>query len=174
MDLFQHSYNTYDNVRNKNMFLDNNSLMELCPKYHQRIKAHIEIWLDRQGNFVSAKNVVKKDALTIIPVTVESCNRTTGIAPRPLCEQICYLAPIDRAKYNAYLAQLDEWLVKSPSLFLKAVFTYVAKGTIIRDLSRSNILKMSNNDKKVSDKGTFNGTRLVRWIVDGLQSWRNP
>ena len=44
------------------------------------------------GNFKSARKVEKAESVTIIPVTEDSGTRSSGIAPHPLCDKLCYIA----------------------------------------------------------------------------------
>ena len=65
----------------------------LLPISHSTFNAQIELTIDEDGNFRGAKKLEKgKDAVTIIPVTEDSAARSSGIAPHPLCDKLCYIA----------------------------------------------------------------------------------
>ena len=63
----------------------------LLPIYHSTANAQVEVTIDAEGNFRSAKTVDKEDAVTIIPVTMDSAARSSGIAPHPLCDKLIYI-----------------------------------------------------------------------------------
>lgn len=60
---------------------------------HSTFNAQIEVMLDEEGNFLGSKKLDKgPDIVTIIPVTEDSAARSSGIAPHPLCDKLCYVA----------------------------------------------------------------------------------
>ena len=64
----------------------------LLPVSHSTINAQIEVTLNEAGEFVMGKVVEKGDEVTIIPVTEDSAARSSGVAPHPLCDKLCYVA----------------------------------------------------------------------------------
>ena len=64
----------------------------LLPVSHSTINAQIEVTLNEKGEFVQGKVVEKGDEVTIIPVTEDSAARSSGVAPHPLCDKLCYVA----------------------------------------------------------------------------------
>ncbi|MDE6983873.1 MAG: type I-C CRISPR-associated protein Cas8c/Csd1, partial [Lachnospiraceae bacterium] len=90
----------------------------LLPISHSTFNAQIEVTIDAQGGFVNADKLEKgSDAVTIIPVTEDSAARSSGIAPHPLCDKLCYIAGDYTAftgddkenYYEAYMQQLKAW-----------------------------------------------------------------
>ena len=74
----------------------------LLPISHSTFNAQIEVTIDADGNFISAKKLEKgSDIVTIIPVTEDSAARSSGIAPHPLCDNVCYLS-VDFEFYIGY------------------------------------------------------------------------
>lgn len=65
---------------------------ELCPVGYSVQNAHIEVVIDKEGNFKRA-SLIQSDQKTLIPVTEKSMTgRTSGIAPHPLCDSVQYCA----------------------------------------------------------------------------------
>ena len=72
---------------------DKNGQPVLLPISHSTFNAQIEVAIDQDGNFQGAKKLEKgRDVVTIIPVTEDSAARSSGIAPHPLCDKLCYAA----------------------------------------------------------------------------------
>ncbi|MFR1481115.1 MAG: type I-C CRISPR-associated protein Cas8c/Csd1 [Hydrogeniiclostridium mannosilyticum] len=66
--------------------------------------------LEHGWPFSERRAGAKEDCKTIIPVTVESANRTSkNTKAHPLCDQLRYLAPFGGEKFAAYLEQLNRW-----------------------------------------------------------------
>ena len=78
----------------------------LLPVSHSTINAQIEVTLNEAGEFVMGKVVEKGDEVTIIPVTEDSAARSSGVAPHPLCDKLCYVA-------GDYSLFVDYWLEKA-------------------------------------------------------------
>lgn len=128
----------------------------LAPVGHIVTKASIEVTIDADGRFVSAR-MADKNRKIIIPATEKSGGRAgTVIAPHPLCDKIDYLMGKDPEKRDAYLRQLEKW-TKSPYSHPKAaaVFHYMSKGTLREDLINAGI--PADNEKD-----------MVCWRVVGL------
>lgn len=129
----------------------------LIPVSHTTQSAHIEVYLDDQGNFVSAKVIDKNDASTIIPCTESSSNRTSAPAPHPLFDKLIYVAG-DYTDYGGvvkkgdphsdYMKQLKEWC-DSPFAHpkIKSVYTYLDHRTLIEDLIKAKIIFVDENQK---------------------------
>lgn len=136
-------------------------LEPLAPVGHIVTKAQIEVTIDADGRFVEAKPA-DKDKKIIIPVTEESSGRTSAPAAHPLCDQLGYLLPEGKEKYDLYIAGLKEW-VNSPSTHPKAaaVLQYVQRGTMRDDLTAAGI-------------SLANEKALVCWRVIGLGESSGP
>ncbi|MCL2285556.1 MAG: type I-C CRISPR-associated protein Cas8c/Csd1 [Firmicutes bacterium] len=105
----------------------------LLPLYHMMAKTDVCIAIDASGKFLRADSY----PLDIcIPCTENSSTRTGSIEPHPLHEQLIYLA-FDKKKLETYLSRLREWSDYHPKV--KAVYEYVASGSILEDLQNSEI-----------------------------------
>lgn len=136
----------------------------LAPISHIIANAHIEITLNKQGEFRGAKLLGKKDGRTIIPVTEKSGGRTSGLAAHPLCDQIKYVAPDDEEAHDLYLRELCAWEESDYAHpILSAVRAYVEGKTIITDLLNCGIIKANtvHEDKTIK--------QMIRWRVDGCE-----
>lgn len=144
----------------------------LAPIGHSLTSANIEITLNTQGQFKAARRVEKSEPKIIIPVTEESCGRTSGLAAHPLCEQLKYLAPVNKQAHELYLTALQQWAQSEfTHPFLSAVFAYAASGSIIADLTNCGALVL---DKE----GGYDEKQLISWRVLGLEDeepacWKN-
>lgn len=126
----------------------------LLPVSHAFQQAHIEITLDAQGNFKSAREIGKVE--TVIPATEQSAGRVgTKPPPHPLCDKVQYCAADypetgggKPSFYKEYEAQLTEWC-NSPYSHAKAqaVLTYIRKGHVVADLVREQVLHIGTDGK---------------------------
>lgn len=152
----------------------------LLPIYHTTVTAQITVTIDEEGNFLRAEPVAETDKLTIIPVTDKSASRTAGKEPHPLCDNLEYLAgdygsyvtekDCDR-KHELYMAQLKRW-ADSPYNHskVKAIYRYLQKDSLIKDLCDCQILKL-DDDGRLSSKVKFQTTvtqekAFVRFCVE--------
>ena len=76
----------------------------MLPISHSTAKAQIEITIREDGTFSSAKLVEKEDSETVIPVTEDSCTRTSGVVPMPYAEKLPYIA----GDYGAYTGKSNQ------------------------------------------------------------------
>lgn len=142
----------------------------LAPIGHTLTSAGIEITLDQNGRFLSARKVDKSEPKILIPVTEESSGRTSAPAAHPLCEQLKYAAPKHEKEHALYLTQLRAWAEsENTHPFLPPILAYVEGGTILSDLQQSGVL---DGGEKFDEK------LLVRWRVLGFQEeepacWKN-
>jgi CRISPR-associated protein Csd1 len=128
----------------------------LLPIAHSTQNAQIEIVIGLKGELKSARKVEKAEAVTIIPVTENSGSRSSGIAPHPLCDKLCYVAGDYEAYcnkkkasefYQAYMKQLEKWVQAGCHTYVRAVYDYVKKGTMIKDLVQAGVLQAADNGK---------------------------
>lgn len=115
----------------------------LLPISHTTVKAVTEVVVSEEGAFVSAAPIEKGKERTIVPVTVDSGVRGSGIFPMPLHDKLVYTAGDYRQKtgsdkgafHKAYMAQLCAW-TKDPTCpaHVKSVYAYLTNGTLISDL----------------------------------------
>lgn len=134
--------------------------LPLLPIAHTTQQAHIEVTLDGEGRFMSARVIEdKKDKMTVIPCTEDSEGRRGNPAPHPLHDKLQFVAgdyvsfggDPKRHFYKAYMEQINRWC-KSPYAHPKviAVRDYLEKGTIIADLVSEKL--MLTKDGKVVAK----------------------
>lgn len=178
MSWIQKLYETYENCQSNVGIMSEDNKAHLLPISHILQKAQIEIIVDHKGNFKGANMVSKKDSSTIIPCSEESGGRS-GSDPKchPLCDKLQYLAN-DFCEYaegvtskyeekqaemhKGYLELLSMWYVSEFSHpKIKAIFEYVIKGTVTKDLIESGVLKLEANGKlKLKTSNEF-----IRWLV---------
>lgn len=167
----------------------------LLPVSHSTINAQIEVTLNEAGEFVMGKVVEKGDEVTIIPVTEDSAARSSGVAPHPLCDKLCYVAGdyslfvVDGKKkkqdkteyYNKYMDQLCKW-VNSPFShpMVAAIYQYLQKASLIQDLVDCGVLKLDENemlDHQIKIHGNEQKEAAVRFQVylpnEESRVWRN-
>ena len=126
MGLMQRAYETYEALSAKYAGIYDQTQKEVFPPVsHTVAKADIEITLDLDGHFISARGTDKDEGKIIIPVTEESAGRTSTPAAHPLCEQLGYLCGTDDKKYNLYVNQLSEWAKESAHPTVHAVLEYI-------------------------------------------------
>lgn len=147
----------------------------LCPVSHFIYNAQIEIVLNKEGSFITAKAVSKEEQRTIIPVTEASSSRTNNPkAAHPLCEQLEYLIPQKASvKHEAYLKALAAWHDSEDNhAFVDAVYSYISAETIIEDLVQAGVVCPTEDGDLA--KGKINGTDyskcLVRWRIEDNES----
>ncbi len=163
MGLWQKSCETYDAMSARAGKVCAGEKEPLCPICHIMARAQIEITLNRDGEFVSARSVNREEPRIIIPVTEESAGRTSAPCAHPLCDQLDYLAPCDPQKHALYVRALMAWTKsKHTHPKLRPVLSYIRSGTILTDLSGAQIIKLDRKGRP-SD-----GKLLVRWVVNGL------
>lgn len=153
----------------------------LLPLYHGTAKAHIQVTISQEGNFMAASRVEKDDSLTMIPMTEKSGSRTsTTIAPHALCDSLKYLAG-DYGKYvpdvgekteecyEAYMQRLEQWHM---SLYthekVDAVYNYLKKKTLLFDLIQEKVLVLDGNgflSEKVKLGTESQSKAFVRFVI---------
>lgn len=202
MSWLERCYQTYEYIRRAEPDLigrQEPNRATLLPVGHTTQQAQIQVELDLDGNFLNAFVLRKKnkekgfnkedEQTTIIPCTEESLARTTNIAPHPLADKLQYVASNykdfggpKRAGWDAYHAQLVQWC-NSPFShpLVRAVLTYLEKGTLIQDLIHYNVLFTDNsgllpqtddnpNDSKhpISSLISDQTEAFVRFRVNGI------
>jgi CRISPR-associated protein Csd1 len=130
----------------------------LMPISHTQQQAHIEIAIDGQGDFKSAKIIQKEE--TVIPATEESAGRTgSKPPPHPLCDKVQYCAS-DYHQYGGtkppffkeYEALLFSWCnsnFRHPKA--EAVLAYVRKGKVVADLVKEKLLHVGADGKLLTE-----------------------
>lgn len=124
----------------------------LLPVAHSTANAQIEVTLSEEGAFITASKIEDKtEAETIIPVTEDSCARSSGNTPHPFADKLLYIAGdykyyatgkrADNTEYyRAYMEQLKKWCDSVyVHLAVKAVYAYLEKKCLIKDLVASRV-----------------------------------
>lgn len=166
MGLFQKAYETYENHEDLVGIIPEDG-KALLPVAHIFMNAGLEITIDKEGKFKKAEIVIKNDAKTIIPVTMESGGRSgTNPSAHPLCDKVSYMLKENEDKYDDYYKQLCRWAESAyTDVKLCAVRNYVAKGTIIEDLKRCSVWAEGKGSDEKNKKLLES---VVRWRVTGL------
>ena len=165
MSWLEELYKTYEN--NTANIARPSDEVPLLPLYHTTQKAQIHVAIDESEKFSStaSKVVSPGDSKTIIPATEESAGRSGAkIAPHPLCDTLQYVAKDylewggnpnkkkDVSGFQKYVDILGGWADWSANTKLRALYIYLQRGTLIRDLIESKILW-----------GDVNGRLLGKW-----------
>lgn len=151
----------------------------LLPLFHTTAAAQIEVTIDEEGNFLDASKVSEEDKLTVIPMTEKSGSRTAGKAPHPLCDNLQYVAgdyanyvkskAEDAAEcYEMYIAALEQWhLSEYAHDKADAVYRYLKKKTLIRDLAEVHVLTLNEGilDDTAKIQNVTQEKAFVRFIV---------
>lgn len=170
MSIWQKAYETYENHAHLAGVAREGDRQPLVPVGHIVQKAQIEVTLLYDGRFVSAEEVPQEECRTIVPASLESAGRTSGVCAHPLSDQIQYITPLDEKKYRAYLDELSGWaesLYSHPKV--EAIYTYIKSETLLKDLERHQLLVLGADQKPKAGKiqGTEINKCLVRWRVIG-------
>ena len=146
----------------------------LLPVSHILVRADLEITLEPDGTFSSARLVDKSEPKIPIPATEESAGRTSGACAHPLCDQLCYLAPYNEEKHRLYVDQLTAW-AESPHShpMLRPILTYIQGGTILFDLVQTCPIERDETGIPKNEK------LMIRWRVHGIGTpkdgcWQQP
>lgn len=137
----------------ENNYGKTDSPVKMLPIYHSKANAQIQVTISENGDFHSADRIGDKaDAEIIIPVTEDSCAKSSGITPHPLSDKLVYIAgdygkyvngkeKDNHKKFEAYLEQLEKWKnSKHSHPAVKAVYAYLKKASLMQDLVNRNIL----------------------------------
>lgn len=170
MGLFQNLVETYD-AHADIVGIKEAYKVPLAPISHKTVSADIEITLNPDGTFNSARSLeIKKSKdkdqdttvnKIIIPVTEDFAEKVG--CGYPLCAPLSYLETNTRGRYPRYIAQLQDWQESPYSHpILKPILTYVEKGTILADLEQSGCIQLKEDGTPQNEK------LLVCWKVRGI------
>lgn len=130
----------------------------LLPVSHTLQQAHVEVTLDSQGNYKSARMLGKEE--TVIPATESSAGRTGKTPPaHPLCDKVQYCAGdytnMGGGKpsfYSDYEKQLAAWCASEYSHpKAESVLAYVRKKRLISDLVAEKIMYVGADGKLLNN-----------------------
>lgn len=165
MSWIQKLYETYEQCKGR----EPSGTGALLPVSHSIQQAHVEITLDVQGNFKSARAIGKVE--TVIPATEQSAGRTGRTPPpHPLCDKIQYCAADYVEKgggkpsfFNDYTNKKEEIIEGYETLLsswcasdfshpkAEAVLSYVRKGGLVADLVAEKILHVGSDGKLLTN-----------------------
>jgi CRISPR-associated protein Csd1 len=121
--------------------------------FHIEMISHLEVILSEKGALLGIELLDRKDKIEI-PVTEASAARTAGPVPHPLIDKLCYVArDIKHFRGEAkgqddYLELLRSWAEAEPTIAaLKAVLTYVERGTLVKDLADRGLVQLVDGDE---------------------------
>ena len=155
MSWIQKLYDTYENCKSEvGVVGTDERKTPLLPIAHSTQNAQIEVVINGQGNFLSARTLGKEETVTIIPVTEDSAARGNGVIPHPLCDKLQYVAGdytsyVEKKKgeefFNAYIEKLEGWC---NSVYcnrkVAAILSYLKKKQLISDLIGQKLLLCDN------------------------------
>jgi CRISPR-associated protein Csd1 len=126
---------------------------KLMPVSHTLQNAHINIVIDGEGNFRRA-TVINKTQI-VLPATESSAGRTNKEEPHPLADKIQYIAkdyPSFGGRKKTYFASysklLSQWCnSKQSHPKALAVYNYIVKGRVVKDLVAAKVLYVDENKK---------------------------
>lgn len=174
MSWIQKLYRTYNEVEHNPNLKD---LDNLAPLWHSPQTAHIQITLNDEGDFLSAKVLLDK-TIVMLPVTESSEGRTSGLAPHALADSLQYIAKdlghtytetidretlgknrkkkkvkekIERLTFNLYKNQLEKWCASTNNIKVLAIQSYIQKGTVLADLIKSKIVPIDDKGKLLNN-----------------------
>ncbi len=152
---------------------------KLLPLFHMYQNTHIEIILDKNGNFLDAKREDLKN--TLIPCTEKSEGARTNDPPsHPLCDKLMFVAKDfpnvfgGKSYFHKYENLLKTWVnSKYSNNFICSIYNYITKGNVINDLLSKNIFTENekSDPKKIADL-------FVRWVIEipgvlETRCWKN-
>src|SRR5690625_24304 len=132
----------------------------LLPIAHTTQNAHIEVTVTESGEYHSAFVIEKENASTLIIITNDSASRAViVVSPYALHDKLYYIDGVfveyggNVGKFDpleAYLNILASWN-HSPykNENVEAIYTYLKKGQLIKDLVADKVVFLGNNRKMI-------------------------
>lgn len=157
MSWIQKLYDTYDNCNSEVGIVGTDEKTPLLPLSHTIVNANIEIIVDGFGNFLRARSLCKREAMTISPCTENSASRGAGNNPHALFDKLQYVAgdytsffDDKRGKefFIEFINQIDSWSKSEYSdMKVIAVLEYLKKESLITDLISAKLLDVDENNQ---------------------------
>lgn len=137
----------------KEQVSDSGQVRSVCllPIGHMQVNVPIQVDLNVDGTFNNASVLRHGEQKTIVPTTVDSGSRSSGITPMPIDDKLKYVArdyhlwskkSKDIDYYHAYIKQLKEFCdylaeygPKSAYQTISAIYTYVTEHDLLKDLA---------------------------------------
>jgi len=164
MSWIKQLYETYEQCSGNEM----SGGQPLLPISHTVQQAHIEVCIDGEGNFKSARVLSPREEI-ILPATEKSAGRTSGEAAHALADKIQYCAGDYRtfggkkpSYFGCYIEQLRNWCA-SPHKHIKAqaVLNYLKKGRLVADLLEAKVLHAHNGTLLYTHKSKGEKEKLL-------------
>lgn len=151
MTLLSDLFNVYEANIDKTTVEDQK--FPLIPLGYTATTAHIMVGLNRNGQFIQAE-VCEPRQSVMVPCTIESAGRSSGVTPHPLHDKLTYVAgdsqdygmslrntKTGQTSFQVYLAQLQAWVESEyADQNVKAIYHYIKQRTLIKDLVAVNVL----------------------------------
>src|SRR5699024_9626188 len=154
-----------------------NQRITLLPVSHVMQSAQIEVLIDRDGEFVSAKVIEKENARTIVPATTASANRSSASAPHYIHDKLFYVAgdyvaytgEKKREKHHQdYLDQMKGWAESSNAPEkVRAINHYIKKGRVIEELINEKDIPTESNHEIITKWQSGEEKPLIYKVVTG-------
>ncbi len=149
-------YETYESNESQIGLRSDGEKAVLLPIAHIEVSSHIELIIDKDGNLLSANLLTSDEPKIIIPCSEESAGRS-GSKPKnhPLSDKLQYLAGdyqiYGGSKWFGYSDYKKDLLKWSESEFsndkIKAVYKFINKGTLIKELVQKSIFSLDDEGK---------------------------
>lgn len=141
------------------------------PTSHTLQNAHINIVIDGEGSFKRA-SVLEKTQI-VLPATEDSATRSSNEAPHGLADKLQYVAKDyedfggkKKAYFEGYKKQLLAWCESEHAHDkVRAIYRYIEKGTVIRDLVANNIVLVDSENILLTQWNSDDGDTPVLFKV---------
>lgn len=183
LNLYEKNENLVGDIVEKKQKTKNGEVdvpLVLLPVSHTTVLAQITVIIDADGNFMKAESVAKSKGLTIIPVTEKSGSRTAGTEPHPLCDNVRYVAGDFMTYYEGETGKKDKDFSENYRLYMEAlkawkdsafthkkvqaIYSYLKKGCLLKDLIKSNIIHLNQAGKMIESE-KINGESQTKAFV---------
>ncbi|MGN1227131.1 MAG: type I-C CRISPR-associated protein Cas8c/Csd1, partial [Christensenellales bacterium] len=145
MSLWSQLIKTYDNIKK------DSKVNDVCDVENFLLKdglvagnVDIEVVIDDNAKFIDARLIPKEDMLTLIPATVQSIGRTSGMAAHPLFDKLDYIVCnwsnyIDDEKflskhtqmYELYINNLRKWAEYTNINQIKILYKFFNENNVL-------------------------------------------
>lgn len=178
-------YDTYENCISEVGKPRNDGKTPLLPVAHSTQNAQIEVVIDIKGIFRRARILEKEEQVTIIPVTEDSATRSGKYPPpHPLCDKLQYVAGdfsenVEKEKgedfFNKYIEQLEDWCSSvHKNKKVCAVFEYLKKKKLIKDLAEHKVLSCDDSGNLTKDIKLGTVSQIDAFIRFRVEDTENP
>lgn len=177
MDLLYHTYEYAYQAKDT-------ELMENFLMAQTSASAPILLWITQEGEFADASYISDKARQKIsIPCTEKSAGRSgKNPVPHPLFDKLFYLAGDGEAvqlhnqkAHDMYMQNLQAWCESAWSnLYIKAIFRYLSKNTLLHDLQRLGVISLSQPKDLEKHLNEVVRIGIRRDFDTDLELWREP